>query len=59
MDRVVAHVEFLGGAMRPVYEQPDGRQYVHDDDGEQVFGVWFIPREEPEADAPAIVEPRQ
>jgi hypothetical protein len=35
-------------------EQPDGRQYVLDDDGEPVYGVWFIPRDE--ADVPMVVE---
>ena len=38
-DPVVAYVEFVGGIMRPVYEEPGGRQYVFDDDGEQVYGV--------------------
>jgi hypothetical protein len=45
MDEHVATVEFTDGAWRPVYEQPDGRQYV-DVDGEQVFGVWYVPRDE-------------
>jgi hypothetical protein len=34
-------------------ERPDGRQYVLDDAGEPVYGVWFIPREE--ADWPVVV----
>jgi hypothetical protein len=52
-DPVVAYTEFLGGNVRPVYEDHHG-QYVIADDGEPVRGVWFIPRDE--ADAPAIVE---
>lgn len=55
-DPVVAHVDFLDDVRRPVYEQPDGRQYVYDNDGEQVYGVWFIPREE--WDRPIIVDTR-
>jgi hypothetical protein len=34
-------------------ERLDGRQYVLDDDGEPVYGVWFIPREE--ADVAVVV----
>jgi hypothetical protein len=43
---VVAFTEFADGVRRSVYEEPDGRQYVIDKDGEQVYGVWYIPREE-------------
>ena len=42
MEKTIAYVEFAGGPMRPVFEH-DGRQFVVDDDGERVFGVWFIP----------------
>jgi hypothetical protein len=39
--------------MRPIYD--DGRrQYVIDDDGYRVFGVWQIPEDEP--DLPVIVD---
>jgi hypothetical protein len=51
-DPIVAYVEFVGGAMRPVYEEPSGRQYVYDNDGERVYGVWFIPREK--CDRPTV-----
>jgi hypothetical protein len=40
--------------MRAVYEAHDGRQYVLDNDGEPVYGVWFIPRDE--ADVPFVVD---
>jgi hypothetical protein len=50
----VADTVFTDGVWRAVYEQPDGRQYVIDDDGEPVFGIWFIPRDD--ADVPVIVE---
>jgi hypothetical protein len=42
--------------MRPVYEDGIG-QYVIDDDGQPVRGVWLIPRDE--ADVPAIVDARK
>jgi hypothetical protein len=32
-----------------------GRQFVLDDNGNAIFGVWFIPREE--CDSPIIVDP--
>ena len=49
-------VRTLGSALRPIYEKPGGRRYVLDDDGEPVYGVWFIPPEE--CDRPIIVESR-
>jgi hypothetical protein len=53
-DPIVAHVEFVGGVVRPVYEDAGGRQYVYDDDGNTVAGVWFLPADE--CDQPVIVE---
>jgi hypothetical protein len=53
-DRHVAFTEFDYGPLRPVHERPGGRQYVIDNDGELVFGIWFIPRDE--AVSPVIVE---
>jgi hypothetical protein len=50
----IAFIEFAGGAMRPVFEDGD-RQYVIDDDGDRVYGVWFIPRDP--TDEPIIVGP--
>jgi hypothetical protein len=50
----IAYIEFLGGALRPVFEEPSGRQYAPDDEGEPVYGVWVIPRED--CDVPVIVE---
>ena len=55
-DNVVAWSEFTDGVLRAVYEEPSGRQYVIDNDGERVYGVWFIPREE--CDQPLIVDSR-
>jgi hypothetical protein len=44
-DLVIARVLFVDGMWRPVHEQFDGRQYVFDDGGERIYGIWFIPRE--------------
>lgn len=54
MTEPVAYISFDDGVMRPVYEDRPGRQYVIDDGGERVYGVWFIPREV-EADRPVII----
>jgi hypothetical protein len=50
----VCFTEFADGLMRPVFEDARG-QYVIDDDGEPVYGIWFLA---PEADSPLIVEAR-
>jgi hypothetical protein len=54
-DPVIAQVDFVDGIRRPVFEQLDGRQYVLSDEGERLFGVWFIP---PDGgiDLPVIVD---
>jgi hypothetical protein len=41
----IAHVEFTDGIQRPVYEDERG-QFVLDDEGIRVGGVWYIPPEE-------------
>jgi hypothetical protein len=53
---VVAVTDFADGVRRSVFEEPDGRQYVYDNDGERVYGVWFIPPEG--CDRPIIVDDR-
>jgi hypothetical protein len=50
--RLVAYVELAGGQRRPVWEDELG-QYVVDEDGARVRGVWYIPRDE--ADTPIVV----
>jgi len=50
---IVAYIWTSDGVKRPVYQQMDGRQYWLDDDGEPVYGVWFIPPDE--ADVPVVV----
>jgi hypothetical protein len=47
MNPPVATVPFTDGVARPVYEEDD-RQYVIDDGGERVYGVWIL------ADEPVI-----
>lgn len=49
-DRVLADVDFVDGTRRLVHEGPDGRQYVIDDLGEPVHGVWILPVDEVEPD---------
>ena len=41
---IIGYREFTDGATRPIYD--DGRQYVIDDDGLKLYGVWVIPKEE-------------
>jgi len=52
----IARIEFAGGPMRPVFEE-DGRQFVIDDVGNRVYGVWFVPRDD--ADKPIVVDNRR
>jgi hypothetical protein len=53
MDQVVACVQFVDSHWRPVYARPDGQQYIVDEDGTCVLGVWLIPRDA--ADVPITV----
>jgi hypothetical protein len=53
MDQMIGHREFVDGTRRPIYEDAHS-QYVLDDDGERVYGVWLIP--EDDCDAPLIIE---
>jgi hypothetical protein len=55
MDQHVADIEFTDGVWRTVCQDEQGRQYVIDATGEPVYGVWFIPRDEPQ---PTIVVDR-
>jgi hypothetical protein len=49
-DRQIAFVPFIDSAIRPVFLDEDGRQYVLDDDGQPVYGMWVY------IDEPEIVE---
>ena len=42
--------EFLDGSTRLVYVEADGRQFVIDDDGQRLYGVWLYR----EADEPTV-----
>jgi len=42
-DIAVAEVHFDDGSIRTAWETEDGLQYVEDDNGERVYGVWYIP----------------
>jgi hypothetical protein len=53
---IVAYTEFTEGKMRSVFENADGRQFVIDDGGNRVFGIWFIPEA---VDRPVSVDDRE
>ena len=50
MKRIIGSREFTDGSQREVYEDDDGRQFVLDDEGQPVYGVWIV------VDEPVIVE---
>jgi hypothetical protein len=55
----VADARLTDGTQRAVYELPDGRQLVEDDDGCRVVGYWYIAREEWDAmfsEEPIVVD---
>jgi hypothetical protein len=54
LDSIIAYTTFLDGSKQPVFQELGGRQYVLDNDSEQVYGTWFIPPEE--AVPPIIVQ---
>jgi hypothetical protein len=45
MTRIIGTREFVDGSERAVYEQDDGRQFVLDNNGQTVYGVWILPDE--------------
>jgi hypothetical protein len=53
-DIAVAEVHFDDGSIRTAWETADGLQYVEDDNGERVYGVWFIPPDD--GPVPVIVD---
>ena len=42
MKRIIGAGEFTDGSQRAVYEDDDGRQFVIDDEGQAVYGVWIL-----------------
>jgi hypothetical protein len=37
----ITSIPFLDGITREVFLDADGRQYVHDNDGQPVYGTWI------------------
>jgi len=56
-DPIIAYMNFTDGTRRPVFVQLDGRQYVVDDNGVPVHGVWCIPKDGG-IDLPVLVNPK-
>lgn len=52
MPEPIATVEFSDGHKRPIFMDGD-RQYVLDNDGNAVYGVWYMERDE--CDTPVVV----
>jgi hypothetical protein len=48
MGQHIADVEVVDGVWRAVYQDSQGREYVIDASGEPVYGVWFIPPDDPQ-----------
>lgn len=53
-EHILGYRRFVDGSMRPIFEAPDGRQYIPGDDGQPVHGV-FLDMFEDLADEPLIV----
>jgi hypothetical protein len=51
--RILGRVPFTDRSERDVYEDAEGRQYVHGDSGRKVFGQWLSPGDEPKDRGPA------
>jgi hypothetical protein len=49
----IAYTFTVDGLRLPVYEDSRG-QFIIDENGEEIRGLWYIPREE--CDRPVIVE---
>ena len=44
----IASLKFKDGTMRPVFEDDYG-QYVFDNEGDPIYGVWYLQPRKPEA----------
>jgi hypothetical protein len=49
MKRIIGTREFTDGSQRAVYQDDEGRQFVIDDEGQAVYGIWLLP------DEPAVI----
>ena len=56
-DQLIGYRVFTDKANRPIFQEESGRQYVMDDDGNRVYGVWLMPEDEP--DLPIIVPAKE
>jgi hypothetical protein len=57
MNEHVATIETTDGRWVPVFLQPDGRQFVVDNDGRRRFGIWWWPEEDEDgSDQPTIID---
>ncbi len=53
-DELIGHRDFVDGSRRAVYR--DGQdQYVQGNDGDKLYGWWFVPTEEEWESIPVIV----
>lgn len=53
--RVIGYRHCVVGTRRPIFEGPDGRQFVLDDDARPVYGV-YLDLERELCDEPVIVQ---
>ncbi len=53
-DPIIGCIQFTDGCKRDIYQTSDCRQYVVDDAGDQVFGVWIMERDD-DGDLPIVV----
>ena len=42
MKQVIGTRDFTDGSQRAVYEDDDGRQFVINDEGKGVYGIWIL-----------------
>lgn len=54
LPKMIGLANFTDGTWRPIFEAPDGRQYISGDDGQPVYGV-FLDLFEDRADEPLLV----
>jgi hypothetical protein len=54
-DQIVVRV-LIDGLWRAIYEQPDGRRYLLDDDDERVYNVWHFLNEKMQPKPGVVVE---
>jgi hypothetical protein len=58
-DPIIGHRDFVGGARLPVYLDRNGRQYVTDDDGAPLYGLWLYEGEDNEPQVLTVPAPKE